>query len=94
MKSSFNKKILIVVLGSLGLLVVDYILKKCCIMAGINAKYTIAYNILNLCNFAAVVLVGGRLISTQIGKEQRGYFIARFLLILSAYLINSTILFL
>lgn len=92
MNSSFNKKIGIVTLGSLGLLVADYILKKMCIVAGINTQYAIAYNILNLCSFAVVVLAGGKLISTQIGKEQKGYFIARFLFILAAFLINSSIL--
>ena len=34
MNSSFNKKIGIVILGSLGLLVADYILKKCVLWQG------------------------------------------------------------
>lgn len=92
MNNSFNKKILIVILGSLGLLVIDYLLKKMCIETGINTQYVVAYNVLNLCSFAAVVLAGVKLISTQIGKEQRGYFIARFSFILAAFLINSSIL--
>lgn len=92
MNSSFNKKIGIVILGSLGLLVIDYLLKKMCIETGINTQYVIAYNMLNLCSFAVVVLAGVKLISTQIEKEQRGNFIARFFFILAAFLINSSIL--
>ena len=62
------------------------------VLIGINTQYAIAYNILNLCSFAVVVLAGGKLINIQIGKEQKGYFIARFLFILAAFLINSSIL--
>lgn len=93
MKSSFNKKILIVVLGSLGLLVVDYLLKKCCIMAGLNTNHSTIYHVLNWGSFLIIMAVGKWLVNTQLGRGKSGYFIIYFLLVMSAYLINSTILF-
>ena len=92
MNSFLNKKILIVILGSLGLLVVDYTLKKWFIATGLNTNHVTMYYLLNWGSFIVVMTVGRWLISTQIGKGQRGVVLARFLLILAAFLINSSIL--
>ena len=88
-----TKKVVIAILGSLGLILGDFLLKKCFIVAGLNTNHSTVYYLLNWGCFLLVMWIGKLLVNAQVGRGKRGYFIIYFLLGMSAYFINSTILF-
>ena len=64
-----TKKVAIAILGSLGLILGDFLLKKCFIVAGLNTNHSTVYYLLNWGCFLLVMWIGKLLVPPSTGPR-------------------------